>query len=136
MKRQMVFILLNTVLVLAACSKGTDLPPVSRDALLPAAKVTPLFAGNTLEVIRPSDNTRFKVVFTKKGGVISLAGAGKRKGTWKVKDDGKHCLQWESKPEQCRHVASDGKGKYMLVDDNLKPIWVIDSIESAKADTQ
>jgi hypothetical protein len=122
---------LSALLPLQACGKGEDpLPAVSQDALLPAAEVRSVFEGNTLEVARAHGQMSFKAFFAKNGSVVAIVGDARRKGTWRIQDNGMHCLQWEGRPERCRRMAKDEQGKYMLVDQNLRPMWLIENIEA------
>jgi len=127
MNRKGILAVLGLAFVLGACSKGEP-QPVPRDALLPVAKVRPIFEGNTLEVVQVRDNSSYLVYFAKNGLAVIKFGEIQRKGRWHIQDDGKHCLQLGGASEQCRFVASDGHGKYFLVDSNLKPVWYINSI--------
>jgi hypothetical protein len=112
-------------------SKKADKPTVASEAILPASRVQELFKGNTLIAKRYGEDETFKVFHGKDGSAQMLDGK-KRKGKWRVKDDGAYCIEWDGKNEKCRFVANDGKGGLLVADESRKVIWTVDQFKPGK----
>lgn len=133
-------LVLTTVIALStlACGKGDGDKSskaaklvVASEAVLPASKTQELLKGNTLIAKRYGEDEAFRYFHAKDGAAQMLDGK-KRKGKWRVKEDGAYCLEWEGKTERCRFIANDGKGGLLVTDESRKVVWTIDQVKPGK----
>ncbi|MGB5473798.1 MAG: hypothetical protein WBQ78_10015 [Gammaproteobacteria bacterium] len=83
-----------------------------------AAEVTHLLANNTMHCSNLQKGEAFTNYFRDDGTVTRLtAEGGKIQGTWRVTDDGQHCLDW-GEHERCNPVVDQGNGTYQKIEDD------------------
>ena len=84
------------------------LPP----GTLNAQEVTALFSDRTAESILYSNNRVSLTYYNPNGNVRQLQKGLKRDGVWRVRGDGRICLQFGPEREQCRIIVKEGE-KYV-----------------------
>ena len=100
---------LHALAILAASS---SLACLAADALN-AEQLKALYSGKTVEATNMTNNVSFTNYLSPDGRVAQVTKSGaKKKGTWRVDDSGKHCVQWEGDKEFCHTVVPQGDGTY------------------------
>lgn len=109
--------LLFIVLAGGCASLTTDrasvpLPP----GTLNRAEVTALFSDHTVESVLDSNRRVSFTYYNPNGGVRQLQNGQKRSGLWRVRDNGRICLQLGAETEQCRIIVKEvtGYSKYIV----------------------
>ena len=104
-------ILLTSALViglLGGCTplhhKPVPLPPGTLDAVA----VEALFSGKTVESVIDKSGRVSLTYYNPNGELRQLQKKLKRSGSWKVRHDGRICLQIEEQDQQCRIVVKEG----------------------------
>jgi hypothetical protein len=80
------------------------LPPGTLDA----AAVEALFSGKSVESVIDKSGRVSLTYYNPNGELRQLQKGEKRSGTWKVRSDGRICLQFEGQDRQCRIIVLDG----------------------------
>lgn len=93
-------------------STPVPLPP----GALNAAEVTALFSGHTAESVLDSNSRVSLTYYNPNGGLRQLQNGQKRSGVWRVRDNGRICLQLGTEKEKCRIIVKEGTGyaKYIV----------------------
>jgi hypothetical protein len=138
MMKHAVISLTAVLFLTAACGKKEEakksaepLVAVAKEAVLPASKVRELVTGNTIYAVSAAGGETHKIFNAKNGSVMSVEGYG-RKGKWRATDDGRYCLEWEGKPENCWSIAKDSKGGYVVVNKDQLPVWVLTKVQPGR----
>lgn len=84
--------------------ESVTLPPGTLDA----AAVTALFSGKTVESVTDSSGRVSLTYYGANGELRQLQNGAKRSGTWKVRDDGRICLEFPGDSSQCRIIVKEG----------------------------
>lgn len=84
---------------------------------LDAGTVKKLVTGNTVVGVLPDGGT-IKNYFSDDGKIYRLAGGVAFEGTWQVKDDGTHCIDFGS--INCAKIVKNDDGSYNRVMTNGK----------------
>jgi len=109
------------ILIGGCASMNVALPP----GTLNAAEVTALFSGKTVES-RLDETGRISLTYYNPDGSLHQLQKGRiRNGGWRVKDNGRICLQLEEKSESCRIIVNEGTvyRKYIVkADGDHQPI--------------
>jgi len=109
------------ILIGGCASMAVPLPP----GTLNAAEVTALFSGKTVES-RLDETGRISLTYYNPDGRLHQLQEGRiRNGSWRVKDNGRICLQMEQKSERCRIIVNEGTvyRKYVVkADGSHQPI--------------
>ncbi len=92
------------ILIGGCASMNVALPP----GTLNAAEVTALFSGKTVESKLDSTGRISLSYYNPDGSVHQLQEGQIRDGKWRVKKDGRICLQMEQKSESCRIIVHEG----------------------------
>lgn len=106
------------LLGLGSAASGQDEP---EDVPLPpgtltAAEVLELFSDRTVESITAVRGRVSTSYYSPDGEIRQLRQRTERFGRWRVKENGRICLQMEDLPEKCRVIVKDGEGykKYIV----------------------
>jgi hypothetical protein len=91
---------------------GVQLPP----GTLNAAEVTALFSGRTVESVLDSNGRTSLTYYNPNGELNQLQKGIKRNGVWRVRDDGRMCLNFAGEKEKCRIIVKEGAvySKYIV----------------------
>jgi len=97
----------------AACtlsSIGTQPDLQLPQGTLTAAEVTALFSGKTVESVLDSTGRTSLTYYNPNGELRQLQNGERRNGHWRVRDDGRICLQFEGDSEdKCRIIVREGE---------------------------
>jgi len=85
-----------------------QLPP----GTLTAAEVTALFSGQTVESVLESNGRTSLTYYNPNHELRQLQYGEKRSGFWRVRDDGRICLQLGTEKEKCRIIVKEGPTYY------------------------
>ncbi len=107
----------KTVLALALAGLISVSNAVLAGGFMPADAVTKLFSGKTANGQHLKKGFSYKVYFNANGKFVQARNDGSRLvGTWRVKGNGAHCIQFSHKNREfCRKVRDDGNGTYIKV---------------------
>lgn len=88
---------------------------------LDAASVKALFSGYTVESKLDSSGRVSQTYYNPDGRLRQLQDGAKRDGAWKVRDDGRICLQFGNEREKCRIIVKEGETyvKYLVKKNNM-----------------
>ncbi len=84
--------------------KSIPLPP----GTLGAAEVTALFSGKTVSSVLDKSGRVSLTYYNPNGALRQLQKGGNREGAWRVRKDGRICLQFAGKGKSCRIIVQDG----------------------------
>jgi len=76
---------------------------------LSAPEVTALFSGKTVESVVISSGRVSTTYYDPSGEARQLQNGQKRTGTWRVRDDGRICLDMEEGGDKCRVIVKEGE---------------------------
>jgi hypothetical protein len=84
------------------------------DQRLNAAQVKEAFSGKTVDAINHAAGNKSQTTyFAPDGKMTQKTASGERKqGTWRVDDQGRHCVTWTGQSEACNVIVSRGDGTY------------------------
>jgi len=116
------------VILVAGCAttnflgkKNIPLPP----GTLNTEEVRTLFSGKTVKSVL-DENGRVSLTYYNPNGELSQLRKGKKRvGLWRIRKDGRICLQFEGKDERCRIIVKEQYAyrKYIVkIDGNHRPI--------------
>ena len=109
-KISLTLILVSTLLVSCATTTADktaniQLPP----GTLNAAQVTALFSGKTVESVLDSSGRVSLTYYNPNGQLRQLQEGQLRNGQWRVRDDGRICLQFAgNSDDKCRIIVKEG----------------------------
>ncbi|MDJ0739686.1 MAG: hypothetical protein QNJ91_08210 [Gammaproteobacteria bacterium] len=81
------------------------------DGQLPRDEVVRLFVGNTVESFNLNTRLTSFTYYDPNGTALQERLWQRRKGTWRVRDDGQICLAFGKRQAKCRHIVRSG-GRY------------------------
>jgi len=85
--------------------RSVTLPPGTLDA----AAVTALFSGKTVESVTDNSGRISLTYYNPNGELRQLQNGEKRSGAWKVRSDGRICLDFPGGSSQCRIIVKEGE---------------------------
>ena len=90
---------------------------LSAEQPMSAAAIGHLLTNNTMHCTNFYRDESFINYFRDDGTVTKLASDGRKThGTWRVTEDGRHCLDW-GEHERCNPVIDLGDGTYQKIED-------------------
>ena len=100
--------LASSIVALAFTGSLHAAQPMSTD------EVRALMTGNTMNGKNLVKNLNFTNYYREDGTTTKLTAKGKKwQGTWRVTDDGQHCVEWKKKKrEQCGAIIDLGNDTY------------------------
>ncbi|MEJ2346244.1 MAG: hypothetical protein P8090_12680 [Gammaproteobacteria bacterium] len=103
----LIFLGVQFALVTTAASAG---------GLMSADAVKALFSGKTAKGTNLKKHISYKVYFAPSGQLkILMQNGSTRQGTWRVRDDGNHCVIVGNGDERCQRVRDNDDGTYTKV---------------------
>lgn len=97
----------------AVVAASASLACLAADALTPAQLKELYGGGKTLEATGVQSGVSFSNYLSPDGRIVQVTKSGNmKKGTWRVNDDGTHCVQWQGEKELCHKVVAQGDGTY------------------------
>lgn len=83
-----------------------------------AAAIKRLLTSNTINCNNLQKNHESSVYFRDDGTATRLNHEGEKiPGTWRVTDDGQHCVDW-GEEERCNPVVDPGNGTYQKIEED------------------
>jgi hypothetical protein len=86
-----------------------------------AEQLKALLVGSTVDAEHLKKGFTFKVYFDASGKAYRTDGGDIVETTYKIDNDGKHCLYWKGK-DRCATVKDNGDGTYFRMKDGKKSI--------------
>lgn len=107
-------------LALGLCLVGLQfvlaITPASAAGLMTADAVKTLFSGKTAKGTNLKKHISYQVYFAPSGQLkILMHNGGTRQGSWRVRDNGNHCVIVGNGDERCQRVRDNGDGTYTKV---------------------
>lgn len=75
---------------------------------LNAAEVTKLFSGKSVESILDKNGRKSLTYYNPDGSLRQLQDGNRRSGVWRVREDGRICLDFAGERDRCRVVVKEG----------------------------
>lgn len=94
--------------LLTACQ---TVPSRGGDSDLAKDEVERLFVGNTVESFNLNTRLTSFTYYHPDGTALQERLWKRRKGTWRIRDDGQICLAFGKRASKCRHIVRSG-GRY------------------------
>ena len=124
MKPLKLLVMLGLLAMLLGGCVGKATRAEKQDIVLPpgtlnAAEVAKLFAGKSVESVL-SKNGRVSLTYYKPDGSLrQLQNGVRRSGVWRVREDGRICLDFAGERERCRIIVKSGDTyfKYIVKND-------------------
>jgi hypothetical protein len=92
---------------------------VHADAQMNAQQLKSLISGNSVSGFADALGKSYTAFYSPDGVLIqALEGKMKRKGNWKITDDGQFCTAFPEEKEKCTHIYSRDNGEYQRVKDD------------------
>jgi hypothetical protein len=106
-------LLLTSLLVVGCASPNRVAPP---EGALSAAEIRALFTGHTVKSVTFSKGTVRETYYMANGEIRRLRNGEVRKGTWRVRKNGRLCQQVGDHEESCHAIvrAGDTHVKYVV----------------------
>ena len=83
---------------------------VAGDMVTDASELKNIFSNKTTSGTFLKKDGSYDVYFAANGSLSRVFTDGeKESGTWRISDDGKHCVQFEGKPENCRGILAGNR---------------------------
>ncbi len=124
MKQLKLLVLMGLLAIILGGCVGKETRAGDKDIALPqgtlsAAEVTKLFSGKSVESILDKNGRVSLTYYDPDGSLRQLQDGNRRSGVWRVREDGRICLDFAGERDRCRIIVKEGKDyvKYIVKKD-------------------